>query len=166
MSMPLSLGINICSIPVAMLVEGGTIVVGSLLVSKELLVVGGSQDMIPENTLDSGSEAAGRWEAEEGGRPVVVSKGFIQLCEVREEVEGEGGMGGVVICFGWMLPGEKGAGCTAGEVWSASMTTWGEPDELGALPKIQNIFYHIQHPPTFKPASLLHTITLAVCLCR
>lgn len=106
-----------------MLVEGGMLVVGSLLVSIELLVVGGSQDMMPENMLTSGNEAAGKWEAEEGGRPVVVSRGFIQLCVEREEVEGEGGMGGVVICFGWTLPGEKGAGCTAGEVWSVSMTT-------------------------------------------
>jgi hypothetical protein len=50
-------------------------------------------------------------------------------------VEGEGGTGGVVVCF-WvtLLPGEKGAGSTAGEVWSVSMTTRGDPDELGALP--------------------------------
>ena len=52
-------------------------------------------------------------------------------------MEGEGGgMVGVVVCF-WvtLLPGEKGAGCTAGEVGSVSMTTRGDPDELGALPK-------------------------------
>lgn len=136
----------------AILVEGGMLVVGSLLVSIELLVEGGSQDMMPENMLVSGNETAGRWVEEGGGRPVVVSRGFIQLCEEREEVEGEGGIGGVVICFGWMLPGEKGAGCTAGEVWSVSMTTWGEPDELGALP-INVKQPLLQHPATYEPLS-------------
>ena len=96
--------------------------------------------MIPtleENMLDSESDAdEGRCGAGEGGRPVVDSRGVIQLWEDREEVEGEGGTGGVVVCF-WvtLLPGEKGAGSTAGEVWSVSMTTRGDPDELGALPK-------------------------------
>lgn len=142
MSMTLSLGMLYT--PVAMLVDGGIFVVGSLLVSIELLVVDGSQDMIPmvpmvdENMLDSGNETDGKWGAGEGGRPVEASRGFIQFCVEREEVEGEGGMGGVVICFCWTLPGENGAGCTAGDVWSVSMTTRGEPDELGALPGIQN----------------------------
>lgn len=117
---------------------GATLVASLPIVNMELLVVGGSHDMIPtleENMLDSGADTDVKWGAGEGGTLVVVSRGVIQFCEDREEVEGDGGMGGVVfVCFCVTLPGEKGAGCTAGEVWSVSMTTWGDPDELGALP--------------------------------
>ena len=64
---------------------------------------------------------------------MVDSRGASQLWEERE-AEGEGGMGGVLVCCCDTLPGENGAGCMAREAWSVSMTTRGDPDELGALP--------------------------------
>ena len=68
-------------------------------------------------------------------------------------MEGEGGgMVGVVVCF-WVtpLPGEKGAGCTAGEVGSVSMSTRGDPDELGALPKNCGDKHITSHTPSYSP---------------
>lgn len=61
------------------------------------------------------------------------SSGAIQFCD-EIEVDGDGGMGGVLVCDCDTLLGENGAGCMAREVWSISMTTRGDPDELGALP--------------------------------
>ena len=108
---------------------------------EELLVAGGNHDIIPtldvNMLLESDCMAAGaddKWGAGEGGIPVADSKGVIQFCEEREEVEGEGGMGGVP-GYWRLLPGENGADSAAMEVWSVSMTARGDPDELGALPE-------------------------------
>lgn len=96
--------------------------------SIELVVAGGNHDMIPmldENILVSDMDAEVKWGAGDGGIPVTDSSGVIQCCDDMEEMEGEGGTGGVSICFceDTLLPGENGAGCTAIEAWSVSMTT-------------------------------------------
>ena len=101
----------------------------------ELAVAGGNHDMIPtppEVNMPVSAEV--RWGAGEWGTPDINSTGGVpQSWEDREGVEGEKGTGGVPICFCW-LPGENGASWIPRGAWSVSMTTRGDPEELGALP--------------------------------
>ena len=71
------------------------------------VVAGGNQDMIPTPEGKMLASAEVRWGAGEGGIPGAASRGLAQCWEVRE---GEGGTGGVPICFCCPALGEKGAG--------------------------------------------------------